>query len=295
MKKPSRGLSPSSFKLYQACQRKYFLEKIVEAPADPDAEDDTEALTVGKIFHKVLEDTRHELAGVTVGRVAETAKEFAMEDPDTAAMIWAMLYAYKRTHEASGLKVLECEKVVDTPDFYGIVDAVMASPQGEWWIVDMKTAASWNPDALIPTLPTDLQMTLYTQHAPIIAEFLGLDMRDFQGCRYRAAIKMRIMRKADESIGEYATRLAKVARCYDIEIPKRVIKAGIVAEEHYAARVNINQKIELAAACSPEIAASYFLKNRGNCMSYFRPCKYWSQCHGQTFTEAKTAIKVCGG
>lgn len=293
MKLPSRGLSPSSFKTYMGCNRKYFYEKIVELPADPDAEQDTEALMVGKAFHQVLEDTRHNLKGVTIGQVLKTCLSYELTDENTAAMIWAMLAAYKRTHEASGLTVLECEKIIETPTFYGIFDAVMAGPEG-WYIVDMKTAASWSPDSLLGTLPTDPQMALYAAHAPLAAEFFNLSMRDFKGLLYRAAIKMRVVRKADESLNDYALRLSKISRCYEIQIPASAVKASVLMAEHSQAVREIQTKIE-ASLGDVAAAQEKFPRNRTNCMSYFKPCKFWSQCHGETFTDMKSLVKVSGG
>jgi hypothetical protein len=267
------GLSPSSLSMFLGCNRKYFHKKVAKTPIDSDADTDTRPFMVGKAFHKVLEDHRHELSGVGLAAVKKTCAEFEVEG-DEAIMIAAMLSKYREVHEATKLKAVACEVEIITEAFHGYVDVILQGPVG-WWIADMKTAASYNP-AILPTLPGNLQLNLYAAHAAIIAEVGGLDLKAFRGCRYRLTTKSKLIRKATEDEKSYFARVRAAVKSFDFAIPVEILKTEQTLDTHAEAFKYIRKKRK----------AEHYPKNVGNCMNYNRPCEYFSQCHGFNFSEA---------
>jgi len=277
MYRPSHsGLSPSSLALYIGCGRKYFLKKIAKVAIDPDQSADTVALNVGKAFHKVLEDTQHNLDGITYKQVHHTVAEF-IDAEEYGPMIFGMLAAYKKMHAAAGLEVVACEVELETPEFFGIVDVVLKDPRtGDWWIGDMKTAAAYSA-ALLPTLPRHPQLNLYAHHAPMLAEKFGMPLDKYAGCRYRLVTKSKMVRKKDEELPALLGRLGKVLKAYDFIVPKALMDSSIIYAIHE----------QVAKFVSTQTEEHRYPPNYGNCTQYFRPCEFWSKCHGKLHSEMK--------
>lgn len=271
------GLSPSSLMLYQSCQRRYY-HKISQTPADSDFSDEVESLNVGKAFHKILEDSRHELAGVSYHAVEETVKSFGLQ-ADVVPMVFAMAASYKTMHAKSELKAIACELVVDTPTFYGIIDAVMLDPRGGgFWISDNKTAASYS-SMLVPTLPRHLQLNLYAAQVHEVAKTLDLDPKDYRGCRYRLTTKSKLIRKKGEGLPEFLGRLGKAIRSFDFILPKETMDPANATRIHRQTFMAINRRIDDHAPIEA------WHQNFANCCQYYRPCPNWSQCHQRLFSE----------
>jgi hypothetical protein len=269
-----RGLSPSSLATYLSCPKKYWHYKVGKTKADSDVADDVESLQVGKAFHKCLEDTRHDLAGYTYPSVQSVVKDHDLSDDFHAPLIMAMLGKYKAVHAMAGLRAIECEVPISTEAFFGVADVILQSPSGDWWIGDVKTAASFS-SALVPTLLSHPQLNLYAAHAPVLAKELSLDLKAFRGCRYLLTTKSKIGRKAGEGTVEFIGRLSKAVKSYNFSLPREKMVTDRVVEIHTAAAKFISTNREPDA----------YARNYGSCTQYFRPCAYWSQCHGHLVTE----------
>lgn len=273
--RPHRGLSPSSLSLFQGCQRRYFHKKVAVTKPDDDFTDDVESLNIGKAFHKCLEDTRHVLDGYTFGQAVEVCKAHGLTEFTHVPLILAMLGKYKKAHAKSGLRAIACEVLIETDAFYGIVDVVLVDASGNWWIGDMKTAASYRPD-LVPTLPMHPQLNLYAAHVKELSEQLELNAARYMGCRYRLTTKSKLKRMDDEGTGQYVARLAKAVKSIDFILPKEIMRPKIALGIHLAA----TKAIEKAKADEKK-----FERNYANCFSYFRPCEFFSHCHGKQFSH----------
>lgn len=267
------GLSPSSLSMFLSCNRKYFHKKIGKSAPDDDASLDTKAFMVGKAFHKVLEDCKHELAGIKLSAIADTCKTFELDD-DESIMVGAMLAKYKDMHGKAGLKAVACEIELQTPTFHGFVDVILQGPVG-WWIADMKTSASFNP-TILATLPSNLQLNLYALHAALISEMGGLDLKAFRGCRYRLTTKSKLIRRASEGVAEYYQRVKSAVKSFDFVIPADLLQPEKTFDIHSEVFKHAQKKKK----------ESQYSQNFGNCMNYNKPCEYWSKCHGFKFTEA---------
>lgn len=272
------GLSPSSLTLFLTCQRKYFHRKIAKTPIDTDVEDDVEALQVGKAFHKCLEDTKHDLEGVTGKWVRDTVLGFGgLTEEFHYPLIFAMLSKYKEMHRKAGLKVIACETTVETAAFFGIVDVVLLDAGGSWWLGDMKTAGSYTP-SLIPSLPRHPQLNLYAAHYHEIAKAMGLSPDNYRGCRYRMTTKSKLNRKDGETTEAFIARLAKAVKSIDFILPKEVMNPVEIVAVHKQAK-------EYIEATKGFLDPTYYSPNYGNCLQYYRSCEYWSRCHGARNTD----------
>lgn len=274
--KPHRGLSPSSMSLFTGCQRKYWHKKIAKTPIDADASEDTVAFNVGKAFHRALEVTLHDLNAFSLKEMAFICAEFDLLPEEYAPMIYAMLSQYRIVHEASKLHPLACESIVETDSFYGIVDAVMEGEDGAWWIVDMKTAGQWS-DNTINTLRTHPQLNLYAQHYKEIAKRVNIDPEKYAGCRYRVTTKSKLKQRSKETFADYIARMSDGIISYDFILPRDIM----IPEEIYAAHAGVVRHLETFKEKGD------YAQNFGNCMAYFKPCEFWSQCSkGRLFTES---------
>ena len=271
------GLSPSSFSLFQGCQRKYFYRKIAKLPVDSDAVEDYSAFQIGKAFHQCLEDVKHELKDYPLAEVAKVCESYGVTEADSILMIFAMLGEYRKTHEKSGLRAIACEQVIDTPAFYGIVDVVLEETDGSWWIGDMKTAATFY-GLQEKTLQNHPQLNLYARHYADIASKLKIDPDGYRGCRYRVTTKSKLIQKKTEGAKEYIDRMAAGIKSLDFIIPKDFMRPEEFFKSHQAALRHIEEN-------SIKLDPDKFPQNFGNCTAYFRPCEYSSRCYGCNFTE----------
>lgn len=280
-KRQITGLSPSSFGEFTACNRKWFLRKVAKVAIDPDASEDYAAFNFGKAFHKALEDTKHNLSDYTHAQAIAVCAEFGVVEPEDVAMIFAMLGKYKQLHAIDNLKVVACETIIDTPEFYGIVDAVMEDKDGVLWIVDIKTAATWQVSNL-STASSHPQLNLYAKYYDVLAYGIGRKDAPFGGIRLRTTTKSKLVKKASEKMPDYILRMMLGIKSNDLAIRKGDLNVERISAMHLAAHA----KTSTAKPCD----ADKFTPNYGNCMSYFRPCNYFSQCHGRTFSDTSPSL-----
>lgn len=265
-------LSYSSSSLLINCEERYAHYKIKKTPIDSDASRDTSAFSLGSAFHKVLEDTMHTRLDIDKN-VTEACREHKVMEK---SLVKAMVEVYLDMHELSGLECVFCEMEIKDQYLIGYIDAVLKDITGKWWITDLKTASRFSTDNA-NRLPRDTQLNLYAHFAPRVAEALDLDLDKFSGVRYRTTTKAKLKQKKTESTEEYVERLKSGITSYDISIPKENMDVEGTWERHIS---NFNRAKELFEGATPKRNLTY-------CSSYFRPCEYWSQCHGVNFTEPK--------
>lgn len=259
-------LSYSSMKTVLTCQSKYWHNKVANTPKDADYEE-SDALGLGKAFHEVLEKTLH--LDYSQALIMEAIKNHEV-DGDETMLLEVMLKKYTEFHKKSGLTVVKCELKLETPIFLGFIDALAQDSNG-WWIIDLKTAGR-HDETLLPRLPMDMQLNLYAYFADEIQKALDLK-GPFLGARYRQVIKS----KAGTLSG-----LEKGVKVYDIEVPAHTMNPmyawSMFLESHQTAS-------ELMNGVAPK-------KNFHACFDYFRPCEFFSQCHGDLFSKSKEKVKI---
>jgi hypothetical protein len=261
----------------------YFYRKVAEVPKDADAEE-SESLGVGKAFHEYLEDVLHgeKFDAATFESAICSKAELHNVRPE-APLIAAMALSYMKLHKASGLKVVKCEQAIETDTFIGYIDVILVDDVGGWWIGDLKTAARFD-DKKVAQLPKDQQLNLYSYFAKKLAPFFDLDVEKFRGCRYRVTTKTKSMIKVGESIVDFAKRMVEKesVMSYDAIIAVEIMDIE-ATWKHFI------QVQERAVAINNGEAPT---KNLDNCMSFFKPCMFFSQCHGKCFTDMTTKPDV---
>lgn len=283
-------LSYSSLKNLQTCEQKFWHSKINKTENDPDYEE-SDALGVGKAFHQTLEKTNHK--AVNIKDVDEALMEHAVPQINRP-MIIAMAMKAKELNEASGIDIVHCELELSHGDYVGYVDALGKEKDGGWWIIDLKSAGNYDPK-LIPRLPLDLQLNLYAYFKDHIAGVLGLDPDKFRGCKYRQITKSKANKKAGESDAEFIKRLITPApdrynpgmvkapvEARDFTIPYFTMNPSMAWE---IIQENLIRARELQHGEAPK-------KNYNACMDFFKPCQYFSKCHGVTHTDGYNYVKV---
>jgi len=271
-------LSYSSGTTLQSCPRKYLHYKVLGTSKDSDIVEDTTALRVGSAYHEILEDCLHEEKNINNLKVKQIFETNEIDDKAQRGLVLAMVRKYLQLHAASGLKIVACEIEIGCKDILGYVDFVALLPDGTSWVLgDLKTAGRVDMEALSARLSRDAQLNLYAAYSRQIAERLDLDPDAFAGVRYRVTTKSSVKIRGDETLEDFVSRLIGKIRAIDFEIP--VSRLSIPATHQLF--------LDLAEQANglKDLPLHKVPQNRSHCMSYFRPCSYWSQCHGSLFSE----------
>ena len=259
-------LSQSSMKTLKSCQQKYFYKKVEKAPVDEDYQE-ADSLGFGKAFHKVLEDSLHTAASEKA--IIAAMEEFGVDKEDKMLLTY-MLQNYLKLHKASGLKVVKCELQISTPQFVGYVDFIAQDVDG-WWLGDNKTASRHDP-SIVSRLHRDYQINLYAYFAEEIGKALDLK-GEFKGFRYRQSIK---------SKAKTVSGLMGGTPTYDI-----VIEASALEPQKAWSEFLEDQK--LAVSLHEGEAPT---RNYSACNDYFRPCEYFSRCHGNLASKPNPSVFI---
>jgi hypothetical protein len=264
-------LSYSSMNEILGCEQKYAYRKILELPSDEDYKQETDAMDLGSVFHKCLELCKHDLVGFGFPTMLECIAEY----PETldikihGPLLWAMLRRYKLLHEDSGLSVKHVELELSGKEHVGFIDVVLEEEAG-YWVTDIKTAGLLSR-FLSSRLCADRQLNMYVGW---LEKNKILD-KPILGCRYRVMTKSRLKQKKDETFKEFSTRIFNGINAYEYVIPRDTMNPQDSLETFAKARKRQKQLFKNAEP----------VKNFNFCESYFRPCQFWSRCHGKNFTD----------
>lgn len=278
MKAP-RKMSYSTSKLLQNCEVEYMHSKIWETKPDEDFEE-TDAFGFGKAFHEVLEKSKHN--AFHKEHLLDAMETHKVNIADLGPLM-AMGKRYLQLHKLSGLKVVHCEQEISTPEYIGFIDMILVDENGGWWIGDLKTTSRFDEKNLLPRMAFDDQLNLYTYFFKWLAPLYDLDPMKFKGCRYRATTKPKIVQKGKETPEEYADRVADKVEVYDIEVPLSVM-------DPQSAWDSIVKSYERSVILQGGEDAPK--RNLNGCINYFRPCKFFSKCHGELFSKNGDKVHV---
>jgi hypothetical protein len=134
---------------------------------------------------------------------------------------------------------------------------------------------------MFPRLRNDPQLNLYASFAKDVAEKLGLNIERFAGVRYRVVGKTKIVIKPNDTMETYAARANP--RAMDIEILACDMQLGTVRQ----IQEEMLQRIRKVR--SGEIMP---VPNYSKCLDFNRPCEFWSNCYGKTYTECANMTVV---
>lgn len=278
-------LSYSSATLLKNCEQRYFNYKVAKLAKDKDVEE-SNAFAMGKAFHHVLEMSMHKKPENIVNKLEECVELFGIEEEEIG-QLHAMVLQYLRCRKQTELEAIACEYSIVDDNCIGFIDLIEGFREGDswgdWYITDLKTARTFWA-TLTARLPQDRQLNLYASFFGQIAKEFGLDPARFKGCRYRVTTKTTAKQKKTESYNDYVMRLveAKNVKSYDIVVPVEKLNINQISNEFESL---YRRSIELRNGDVPTRNYSY-------CETYFKPCDYWSQCHGTCFSEMKDDLEV---
>jgi hypothetical protein len=279
----SLRISYSSSNTFQGCNRRFYYRKVKEVTPDPDYEENTTALRLGKAFHQVLEDAFHRKDKLSGAIFQKSFNDNDILSDTERSHIRAMVHRYLVLHQRSGLSVVAVELEIGNDKYLGYIDAIMSDKNGNWWIVDLKTASRLN-ESLLSRLSRDPQLNVYSYFVPKIAETLKLNESQFMGVRYRVTTKPTIKLNKKESVTEFVKRCYERIESYDIGVPADELTPELV----YSQMMNLLSKMNNLEFMKEEEIPQNFTY----CESYFRPCPYWSRCYGNTYTQAADQHKI---
>ena len=273
-------LSYSSAQQVITCEQKYVYRKVLDVK--PDTEQDTIHFDIGKAVHSILELTFWSNTDLSL-HFKNVCDHYAFED-ETRFKIYAMVCKMLALHKASNLEVVAIEVKLETDQFLGYVDAIMKDEEGGWYIVDLKTAASLQSD-LKSRLPMDTQLNLYSYFADEIMKRFDLNPEGFLGCLYRVVTKSKLKRRKTEEVKDYTKRVYENIDAVEYFIPVSSMNPRQFMAQQMALR-GTAELLQTVREGEPWIPR----RNYASCFSYFRPCEYWSQCHGSKYEESGDVI-----
>ena len=276
-------ISYSSSNLFQGCNRRFYHYKIAESAPDPDFEENSLALRLGKAFHAVLELCFHRRDKLSKEIFQKAYDENDILSNTERLHIRAMVHRYLALHEKSGLKTVAVEIEVGNDSYIGFVDAIMVDSNGNWWIVDLKTASKLN-ESILSRLSRDPQLNVYSYFRNTIADLLKLDVSKFAGVRYRVTIKPTITLNRKEEPEQFYKRCIERVESYDVGVPFEELRPGLVYRQFMELLTKMNNLQFMKEDAVPQ--------NFTYCESYFKPCPYWSRCYGETYTNAALQHKI---
>lgn len=269
-------LSYSSANLLRNCEQKYQFYKVEKKDKDPEANRDNSHFHLGTSFHYILEMSMHKKPEKIGAMLEYCVQEIGLREEDVG-LVHAMIIQYLRLRAQGDFEAVACEYKIDDKDTLGYVDLIEMRPDGSWTISDLKTAASFY-ESKIAELSKDRQLNLYGSYYKEIAKAYNLDPEKFLGCRYLVTTKSKAKQQAKETYNQYVMRLVekKSVKSLAIFIPKALMDFDGARKEHKELYKK-SMKFRNGKA-KPS-------KNFTYCQAYFRPCDYFSQCHGMTYTE----------
>jgi len=276
--KEGTQLSYSSANLILGCTQKYMHHKVWKTEPDPQPKGDREPLDVGSAMHLIIERTKCEAPDLET--VEEACKIYNVENKQ--GLVHAMSLQYAKLHAMSGLQVVAPEIGLLNKIFEGYVDLVVKDKAGYWWISDTKSAKAVR-ELTLARLHNDTQLSLYASFKDEIARIYKLAPAKFKGIRYRVVTKSEATQQDGESYEAYVKRVYKSINAYDVLVPASMLKP----KEAYGKHEKLH-KVSLGlrdGSIEP-------IKNYAFCDAFFKPCEFWTACHGKSPNESLRALKI---
>lgn len=280
----SLRISYSGSNTLLGCERRFYYEKVKKVDYDPDYVDNSHALRMGKAFHQILEECSHGEIRCTNKIIEKALYDNEIDSQTDKYSLIAMVKKYIPLHRKSGLRCVAIEtEVGNGEDYIGYIDAIMVDREGGWWIVDLKTAGQLSP-SLLSRLCNDPQLNLYSNFIDQLSGTHGLEVEKFLGVRYRVTTKAKIKLGSKETPEQFVSRVMDRIESFDIGIPA----SDLDPKGAYSRLMSL---LERARGLETK-EESEITQNFSNCESYFKPCPYWSNCYGATFTAAKDKYSI---
>jgi hypothetical protein len=253
----------------------------MKLPIDADATEDWTPFRFGKAFHKIHEDSMHELGyfeDKADEYVDKAMKEFNLDGHEHECHLYSAVLSSLMLWKKTRLIVKACEQEIGDDNTVGYVDFVAVDPNTDhWYIGDLKTTSMMTN--ISSRLIRDPQLSLYWFFRKQLAEKLGLDVTKFRGCLYRETIKPKLARASGtEKPSSYAKRAIAESQIY-------IIPADKMSEDPVSVHAMIHGRMMDLHKGKPPI------RNYKNCLAYNRKCEFWSRCYGMLGCEADALMR----
>lgn len=269
--------SNSSVNVGKLCKRKWFYKYIEKRDVDSNWKPSS-ALKIGRIVDACLTSWKEDYSLMTMERVKSFGLEENASDEQiikAAACLRAFYANFPRNR-----RIIASQFELRDESYLGYVDAIIVDDQtGLWFEADYKTASDFDPMIEIK-LKNDQQVSLYLEHAGIIAFVLGLDMEKFGGFLYiemsKSKQKMRLTptkTKEAMTFDEFNALIKDSQYRETVILPTDINKDAVSGFYFHAKDLEKIKAIEDAPMCQQ------------NCMAYHSPCEYYSACYGVEYQK----------
>ena len=275
-------MSDSSYKQLSSCEQKYVHRKVLHTAVDSDIDTDKKHFRIGSCFHEILELCLHDVSNIDNDTTYACFERHRIDSDQDRGLILAMVRKYGRLHKGSGLKVIACEDEIGDEYTIGYIDAVMVDRAGFYYIVDLKTASRFDGN-LVARLKRDSQLNLYSYFRSQIESKYCLSPENFAGALYRVTEKSSRVKKASESVEQFASRVIDYIESYSIFIPASEL-------DPKGAYLEVRRAQAQATALSEGKVKPK--RNYNKCFEYFSPCEYYSNCYGFLNSDADSHFKI---
>jgi len=297
-------LSYSSMNLIQGCQRKWMHYKVNKTAPDP-TDETKNYFEVGSAFHLIQEMLFHNLDNLELSdnpmfsptekildALTTEFKQMCIDEvglnPEDWILVAALAYGYLVQVRESfpELKCISVEKEIYTEDYIGYADAIFINEALRlYYIIDLKTASRGLSEVAIKKLPKNVQLNLYAhpEYRKILKEKSDIaDDFKFGGVGYFSAVKPKLSYLNKDTDQSYFEKL----------IGKTLNKANmdllLIPATHLAPHKAYNLHKHLySLSQNLRKGITPPLPNYNFCEAYFKPCEYFSQCHGEKCATKK--------
>jgi hypothetical protein len=276
-------LSNSMVSEFKTCERKFVYNYILNKDADSD-HIIPKYFNFGNAYHDILDQTQHDSSKFTMDLLHNVSDKYQLDPVYEKAKLVQCLLLYYKEHVKSGLQIIATE-VYFKGSNAGTVDAIAIDKDSNWWIVDLKTAASLS-NMRPEMLNVDPQMALYTYHSEdikkVTEELTGIKLNEFKGIRLREVTKAKERKKKEvEDFDSFYQRLKP------IEYRELVLDANYVETEEVKFFMEVESE-RVQDSLKRFIDGGENIKqvprNVRNCTDPITKsvCPFFSTCHGKS-------------
>lgn len=270
-------LSVSSKQTYEKCQRSYYFHKILEASPDVDFVEPL-YFKFGSAAHKCVEVFGYDGKNMQMQKIEEICNECGITRFDFARVAVSVRSYFAEWPKTNAISV---EGWVDDDFIHGKYDGIVEDDEGVW-ILENKFKSAIDKD-LGMQLTTDPQICAYASRAAQIKADMKLS-RDLVGVIYRVVVKnsqtIGGARSHYDSPMDFIAK-AKNGKTFELRIKFDEMSIGIVKTEMSMLCCEIEEKANKEEMFEKNEASCVWNEKKGEA------CKYYSRCHGMTYTESR--------
>lgn len=279
-------LSNSMISEFKTCERKFVFSYVLNKDIDEDYIQ-PKYFAFGNAFHEIMEEINHDPMKFTVEILNRVSDKHGLDPVYEKSKLVQCVNLYLKEAPKSGLKVIATEVYFKNKNA-GTVDAIGVDKDNNWWIIDLKTAASLS-SLRVEMLSVDSQMALYAYHADDIKksveDLLNVKLGDFLGIRLREVTKAKERKKkVEETFDQFYDRLSPI-EYRELILKKEYIECEEVQFYMEVESERANDTIKRYVESGENIKC--VPRNVRKCTDPITKeiCPYFKTCHGKSARE----------